>query len=235
MSKINQKERDRKYNNWARRNPAIISIVFPLLVSVYFFQNYTSELSNTRYIVGVILSFSSIIPALLFFYQTVIRDLAIFIVEKLIFRVFGKPAVNLLKKKNSELSQKRRERLLKKAQAIEIIVSSAPDKEKEYEEILCDFFEQIREKVRDNSIVFEFNCFYGFYRNLSAGLIVDLLMCLGLFFLNFKKKIGPFLGISSIVIFLLLVFCLICTYASAKRYAKRVYVLYDDRENNKDK
>lgn len=77
MSNINQENRDRKYNEWARRNPAIVSIVFPLLVAVYFFQKNSVELSDVRYIVGAILSFGSIIPALFFFYQSSIREFSI--------------------------------------------------------------------------------------------------------------------------------------------------------------
>ena len=57
MSEVNQENRDKKYNDWARRNPAIVSIVFPLLAAVYFFQEYTAELDEVRYIVGGVLSF----------------------------------------------------------------------------------------------------------------------------------------------------------------------------------
>ena len=111
MSEVNQENRDKKYNEWARRNPAIISIVFPLLVAVYFFQEYYDELSDVRYIVGAILSFGSIIPALFFFYQSSIREFSILFVERPLFWVFGRPSSNLMKKK--KLQQMKQQRLLK--------------------------------------------------------------------------------------------------------------------------
>ena len=234
MSEINQENRDKKYNEWARRNPAIISIVFPLLVAVYFFQEYYDELSDVRYIVGAILSFGSIIPALFFFYQSSIREFSILFVERPLFWVFGRPSSNLMKKKNNVFSAQRKERIINKAKAqgIELI---CPDEDKlksrsEKTRIMREAFEVIREVYRDNPIVFEFNCTYGFFRNLSGGLIVDLLICLGLCIINCvnKSNMGHAIGTSAIILGSLLVFCLICTYFSRARYVKRVYVLFDN-------
>lgn len=234
MSEVNQEFRDRKYNEWARRNPAIVSIVFPLLAVIYFFQEYTVELNNVRYIVGVILSFGSIVPALFFFYQSSIREISVLLVEWPLFFFFGRPAANLMKKKNCILSAHRKARILKKANEAGIgAIYTDEDKSKGYYErrkIAREAFEKIRETCRENPVVFEFNCTYGFFRNLSGGLIVDLLICGGLAYYNCKHTMGldPVIGMSTVIIGALLFFCLICTYYSAVRYAKRVYVLYDN-------
>ena len=234
MNEVNQELRDRKYNDWARRNPAIVSIVFPLLVAIYFFQEYTAELSGVRYIVGVILSFGSIIPALFFFYQSSIREISVLLVETPLFFIFGRPASNLLKKGNSSLTSQRKERILAKARAAGI-EAIHPDEDKsksclERRRIAREAFERIRETCRDNPVVFEFNCTYGFFRNLCGGLIVDLLICGGLAVYNSKHQMNleQLLGTCAVVLGVLFVFCLICTYFSAIRYAKRVYVLYDN-------
>lgn len=234
MSEVNQELRDRKYNDWARRNPAIVSIVFPLLVVLFFFQEYTAELSCVRYIVGVILSFGSIIPALFFFYQSSIREISVLLVEIPLFFIFGRPAANLMKKKNGILSAQRKERILAKAKAAGIeAIYTDEDKSKsclERRKIAREVFEKIRETCRENPVVFEFNCTYGFFRNLSGGLIVDLLICGGLAYYNCKNTLNldQMISTSATIIAALLVFCLICTYFSAVRYAKRVYVLYDN-------
>lgn len=234
MNDMNQELRDRKYNDWARRNPAIVSIVFPLLVTIYFFQEYTEDLNSVRYIVGVILSFGSIIPALFFFYQSSIREISVLLVEAPLFSIFGRPASNLLKKGNRSLTSQRKERILAKAKAAGIeAIYPDDDKSKscfERRKIAREAFEKIRETCREDPVVFEFNCTYGFFRNLSGGLIVDLLICGGLAIYNFKNQlnIGQMLGSCAIILGALLVFCLICTYFSAVRYAKRVYVLYDN-------
>lgn len=233
MSEINQEFRDRQYNDWARRNPAIISIVFPLLVSFYFFQEYTSELSSVRYIVGVLLSFGSIVPALLFFFQSSIREIAVLCVEKPLFCIFGRPAVNLMKKNCKVLSQKRKNRIIQKAMSngIDLIITDADKSISKAvrHKTVREAFERIREACRENPLVFDFICTYGFFRNLCGGLIVDLLLCASLAVYNCKSQLGlgSMLRISSIILGGLLLFCLICTYFSAYRYAKRVYVSYD--------
>lgn len=234
MSVVNQDLRDHKYNDWARRNPAIVSIVFPLLAVIFFFQEYTAELSNVRYIVGVVLSFGSIIPALFFFYQSSIREISVLLVEKPLFFIFGRPAENLMKKKSCILSAERKERILTKAKAAGIdAIYTDGDKSKsclERRKIAREAFEKIRETCRENPVAFEFNCTYGFFRNLSGGLIVDLLICVGLAYYNCKNtlNIEHMICTSAIIIGSLLIFSLVCTYFSAVRYAKRVYVLYDD-------
>lgn len=234
MSNVNQDLRDEKYNKWARRNPAIVSIVFPLLAAVYFFQEYTAELDNVRYIVGGVLSFGSIIPALFFFYQSSIREISVLLVEIPLFFIFGRPAANLMKKKNRILSVQRKERILAKAKAagIEAIYTDEYKSKGclERRKIAREAFEKIRETCRENPFVFEFNCTYGFFRNLSGGLIVDLLICGGLAYYNCKNTLNldQMISTSAIIIVTLLVFCLICTYFSAVRFAKRVYVLFDN-------
>lgn len=237
MNVVNQEKRDLKYNEWARRNPAIISIVFPLLIAVYMFQQYTVELSNVRYIVGVVLSFGTIIPALLFFYQSSIREISVLFVEELLFAIFGRPAVNLMKKDNRTLSNRRKESIIQKAReaGFNVIYTDGKDRKERKENRIIgrEAFEIIREYCRDNPIVFEFNCTYGFFRNLSGGLIVDLLLCCLFSIINCKLQIGigNILGVSAVLLGVLLVFCLICTYFSEKRYAKRVYVVFEQLKN----
>lgn len=234
MNEVNQEHRDAKYNNWARRNPAIVSLVFPLLIVVYFFQEYTAELSSVRYIVGVVLSFGAIVPALLFFFQSSIREISVLLVEAPLFFILGRPAANLMKKKNCILSAQRKERIMKKARenGIEAIYTDGdmPKGCFDRRRIAREAFERIRETCRENPVVFEFNCTYGFFRNLSGGLVVDLLICIALSILNSNYLLGieTIISVSAKFLVVLLVFCLICTYISAIRYAKRVYVLYDN-------
>lgn len=239
MSEVNQEHRDAKYNNWARRNPAIVSIVYPLLIAIYFFQEYTVELSSVRYIVGVVLSFGAIVPALLFFFQSSIREISILLVEAPLFFIFGRPAANLMKKKNRILSVQRKERILKKAKEDDIDAiytdGNEPKSCLDRRKIAREAFEKIRETCREDPMVFEFNCTYGFFRNLSGGLVVDLLICLALSILSSNYSLGmeTIVSLSAVFLGVLLVFCLICTYFSAIRHAKRVYVLYDNNDKNK--
>lgn len=234
MSGINQELRDKKYNEWARRNPTIVSIVFPLLVATYFFQENTAELDEVRYVVGTLLSFGAIIPALLFFFQSSIRELSVLLVEKPLYAIFGRPAVNLMKKNNGGLSPQRKKRIMDKAKTAGIDMNYAggktmKEKKKNYQ-LVREAFEKIREECRESSMVFEFNCTYGFFRNLSGGLIVDLLICTCVEIVNCRLQLGieAMLNVSFWILGSLLLFCIICAYFAAVRYAKRVYVIYDN-------
>lgn len=231
MSEINQEFRDKKYNEWARRNPAIVSIVFPLIVVIYFYQKNTEELSSIRYLVGVVLSFGSIVPALFFFFQSAVREISVLLVESPLFLIFGRPAVNLIKKKNNILSSQRKRRIIAKARqegiTIPTIIGNNICAKRK---IAREAFERIRERCRENPVLFEFNCTYGFFRNLSGGVIVDLFICACLKVYNKMYNLGAdsLICISFFVLIVLLLFCIICTYYSAIRYAKRVYVAYDN-------
>ncbi len=231
MSEINQEFRDKKYNEWARRNPAIVSIVFPLIVVIYFYQNNTEELSSIRYLVGVVLSFGSIVPALFFFFQSAVREISVLLVEFPLFLIFGRPAVNLLKKNNAILSSQRKRRIIAKARQEGITIPTINGNNIcAKRKITREAFERIREKCRENPVLFEFNCTYGFFRNLSGGLIVDLIICACLKTYNKMYTLGAesLVCISFFILIVLLLFCIICTYYSAIRYAKRVYVAYDN-------
>ena len=46
------------------------------------------------------------------------------------------------------------------------------EKLKRVEDIVSD----IKNKTREDNIVFEYNCFYGFYRNLLGGIIISSLL-----------------------------------------------------------
>lgn len=236
MSEYSQADLDKKYNEWARRNPAIISIVFPLLVAVYFFQEYTEELSNIRYLVGVVLSFGSIVPALIFFYQFALREVSIWCIEEPLYLLLGRPAVNIMRKNNCTISRTRKERILEIArnEGIDAIFvdEKVPKSRRERRQKAREAFELIREDCRDNSIAFEYNCIYGFFRNLSGGILFDfvlfkLISRLDIFVRVIKKYDASFVvSCCSIALLILLVVCVFCTYSSAIKYAKRVYVLY---------
>lgn len=233
MNEIDQEKRDKKYNEWARRNPAIVSMVFPLLVSVYFFQKYTNELSSVRYIVEVVISFGAIIPALLFFFQSSIREISVFLIETPLYCIFGRPSVNLMKKKSTILSDERKNRIFRKGEAEGISINYADGVNwkgrKHNRKLVKEAFEAIRENSRENSIVFEFNCTYGFFRNLCGGLIVDLLICLPLCIINNKHQLGieTMINVSVIILGSLLLFSMLCAYHAQYRFAERVYSLYD--------
>lgn len=73
MADFDQEKRDKKYNQWARYYPAIVNLIFPLIVIVYAFfdkihvsGNLTLTVSRIELITKIILVFGSVIPAFVF-------------------------------------------------------------------------------------------------------------------------------------------------------------------------
>lgn len=246
MENFDQEKRDKKYNQWARYYPAIVNLVFPLIVIVFAFfdkVNVQGDLPKTvsriELITKIVLVFGSIVPALFFFYVFFIREISMHVVERIMDWFWGKKAINLLKEKNNTFSKDRKAAIkakIKKDFKIEIPTQGKNrrffPKKDDFRRKVDEGFDRIREDTRPNAILFEYNCVYGFFRNLSGGLlfnfIVLILLCV------FKVSIAPNIkGIIDIYWFaipILLLVSLIFTRTSGYTYSKRLYIVFLNQE-----
>ncbi len=188
MADFDQEKRDKKYNQWARYYPAIVNLIFPLIVIVYAFfdkihvsGNLTLTVSRIELITKIILVFGSVIPALFFFYVFFIRELSMHVVERFLDAFLGKETVNMLSDENHTFSEDRKKAIKDKIKSdFEIEIPAEGNKrwlfpKKTAFRIKVDeAFDRIRENTRQSAILFEYNCVYGFFRNLSGGLFFNL-------------------------------------------------------------
>ena len=247
MAEIDQEKRDKKYNQWARYYPAIVNLVFPLVVIVFAFfdkvhveGNLVKTVSRIELITKIVMVFGSIVPALFFFYVFFIREISMHVVERFMDWILGKKAINLLKEKNKTFSVDRKKKIkakIKKDFKIEIPAQGKnwrlfPIKD-DFRRIVDEAFDRIREYTRPNAILFEYNCVYGFFRNLSGGLLFNfiILVFLRVFKVSFAPNVTSIIDIYWYIIPLLLIVSLIFTRTSGYTYSKRLYIVFLDYEN----
>ena len=121
---------------------------------------------------------SRIFTALMFLLKAVIRDFSAMLVDNLFFNSMWRHYMyKILMEKGRGISEASYNRIVtfqKEKRQIDIGDVNIDEKEKlkRVEDIVSD----IKNKTREDNIVFEYNCFYGFYRNLLGGIIISSLL-----------------------------------------------------------
>ena len=250
MTEIDQEKRDKKYNQWARHYPAIVNLVFPLIVIVYaFFDkiNVSNDLAMTvsriELITKIILVFGSVIPALFFFYVFFIRELSMHVVERSLDSIFGKKTINMLKANNHTFSDERKNKIKEKIKSdfgIDIPAEECkrwlfPSKD-DFRIKANEAFDRIRENTRQNPILFEYNCVYGFFRNLSGGLLFNLfaLFVILILKIEFKENLQEIISCYWYVIPIMLLISLVFIRTSGYTYSKRLFIVFLDQEKKEN-
>ena len=219
--------KDKKYNLWARKYPAIISLVVPLIFFMLIFQEQGKELSDAKYIANLVVSATGVLPAIFFLYTFLLRDTAKVFPEK-IFKETRYPTVFLLTDKSETFSTEQKQNIRKKIKdsfKIDLTNTNEQDSYKYINEAVA----LIREITRDNTILHEFNCIYGFYRNMTAGFAIDLVLLIGAIIYSHFTRIpitNDFLVTAMVVITILMLLCLYLSYKNGIRYAKRLYIVF---------
>ena len=165
-------------------------------------------------------------PALFFMYMFVIRDISKWL-EDGIYKLFGKPTTNLLTEENTTFSKEKQQKIRQKISNEFCGEFNDGDNYNKTNNDYCKHVDEavqnIREMTRDSSILFEFNCIYGFYRNLSGGLLLNLLFMIIALLLPIERDLITGLILIDLSI---LILSLILTVSNGYRYAKRLYIVY---------
>ena len=250
--KYTSKERDEKYNRWARKMPTTITISLPLLLIIYVFFDPiigTSEkelLSLTK----VLLYFTTIASSFFFFGMFILREVGT-LLEQIPFFRFRE--YRLLSGKDGMLHEKTKNDIYKHIQdkyndGNEMKFNG---EQKEDKKRLKDIINQIKEDTRGSSILFEYQCIYGFFRNLTGGMLLNFLFVLILKVLldvshHWKHcpvwihtvtnkaeslalpiNINDMLTAYLIVSVVMLIISWLCTYRNSKRYANKLLVTFE--------
>lgn len=224
-------DRDKKYNLWARKYPAIISLAFPTIYILLTYQKNEVTLSDAKYIANLIISACGILPALFFLYTFILRDIAKIVPEKL-FKITRYPTTYLLSDKSEELTSHQKQQVKDNINRdFSIDLSQWQNGSKEFNRHAQEAVTLIREKTRENAILFEFNCIYGFYRNMTAGFLLNLIFASLLYFIP-TSDILPYMagGIPTVLLFFTILCGILC-YINGTRYAKRLYIVYLSTNN----
>lgn len=111
-------------------------------------------------------------------------------------------------------------------------------KNKKYVKRVDEAVNWLLDVTRFDDILFDYNCIYGFYRNLTAAIFMDGIVLFALAAINrwgISLPLGRFFlwgGITCIVVSLITTWF---AYTNGRRYARRLYNVFlnlDDDKNN---
>lgn len=242
MDQNAKNERDKKYNLWARRMPAVICLIFPfsIFLVIAFSQESVKQNEIAWYVTKALAWGGAIFTALMFLLKAVIRDFSAMIVDNLFFnKLYCHYMYRILMKKGrgvSDASYGKIVKYQKEKRNIDIEESNIENDEKNKR--IKDVVYNIKNETREDNIVFEYNCFYGFYRNLFGGTIISLVLVF------FSSKIFDSL-ISSTgipitdylypVLIILMILSLIFMYYNDRKYAIKMFNSYLTTMDNQTK
>lgn len=234
-------KRNKKYNDWARKRPAYVFLAIPILLAVVMGIN---EMVETRAWIkagSYLLSISAISTALFFLLKLTLRDIAKLYPEKILFSDRLKPTNRLLYSNDDNYSEERKTEIRQKIKAkkgIDLLKLKMKTYEnKKYVKRVNEAVSWLLDVTRFDDILFEYNCFYGFWRNLTAAILMDSLFLFGLAAFNkwiYTLPLGVAFVWMAFILLLLSIVTTMITYKNGMVFARKVYDVFmnlgDDEE-----
>lgn len=242
IDKDTKEKRNKRYNDWARKKPAYICLVIPVLLGIAMGINDYMETKMLSKAFIYLLSVPTISAALFFLLRFLLRDISKFYPGKILFRDRLKPTTRILYSTDDTYSEEQKKEIRKK-----IMVKKNIDlqkyklktfKNKKYVKRVDEAVTWLLDVTRFDDILFEYNCIYGFWRNLTGALLVDALLIFGIAAVNkwwYALPFGHILVWIGIAVILLLVITTLISYNNGYIFAKKVYDVFmnlDDDKNN---
>lgn len=234
-------KRSKQYNDWARKRPAYIFLAITISIAVAMGINNYVTLKEWSKALIYLVSISAISTALFFLVRLTLRDVSKFYPEKIIFCDRLKPTNRLLYSTDSTYSEEKQKEIRMKIKSKKNIdlekFKIKTYKNKKYVKRVDEAVAWLRDVTRFDDILFEYNCFYGFWRNLTAALCIDSLVVLFMSAVNkwlFPLPLGQSLFWIAIVILLFSILTTIAAYHNGRIYADKVYSVFLNLDDNKD-
>lgn len=154
-----------------------------------------------------------------------------------------KPTSRLLYSTDKTFSEDNKKEIRKKIKAKKNIdlekFKDKTYKNKKYVQRVDEAVSWLLEVTRFDDILFEHNCMYGFFRNLTAAITIDAILVFVLAAVNSWLRPLPFgnsLVLIGIILLMITVITTLLSYCNGKTYAKRLYNVFlslkDDDTSN---
>lgn len=234
--------RNKKYNEWARTYPSLIGISLLIVLGVLMGLNDKESSTLVNKAIVYVLSISTVSSALFFLYRTTLRDISKFYPGKILFCDRLKPTTRMLYSADTTFSEDEKKLIrlkIKEKNGRDLqSIRKKSHKNKKYVKSVDEVVSWLLDVTRFDDILFEYNCFFGFYRNLTAAVLVDSIV---VFILAAVSKWCHLLPLGSCLLWIALVL-LLCTavfaglaYINGNTFARRVYTVFmnlgDDDKN----
>lgn len=225
--------RNAEYNKKARKYPAYLSLVIPIMLGVA--MGVKDIAGAGMWIKGLtyLMSMSAISAALLFLLRFSLQAIAKFYPERLFFCDRLKPTTCILYNNDNTYTDEQKADIRKKILAKKNIdlhkFKPKTCKNKKYVMRVDEAAKWLLDVTRFDEILFEKNCLYGFWRNLTAALLVDAILVFVLAAINkwyYPLPLGENLAGIGVIVLLLTILVTWVAYCSGKTFAKKVYDVF---------
>lgn len=242
MIQINQKTKEKRsveYNTIARKYPAYLSLIIPTILGMA--MGVEKMIGTDMWIkpFAYLLSVSTIITALFFLLRFSLRSIAKFYPERILFCDRLKPTSRILYSNDNTYSEEQKIEIRKKIMAKKNIdlqkFKTKTYKNKKYVRRVDEAVRWLLDVTRFDEILFEYNCVFGFWRNLTAALLVDAFLVFVLAAINkcfYLHPLGEYLIGIALLVLLLTMLVTWVAYCNGKIFAKRMYDVFMNMDND---
>ncbi len=225
--------RNTEYNKKARKYPAYLSLAIPIILGMA--MGVKDMTGAGMWIKGLIylMSISTISAALFFLLRFSLQSMAKFYPERILFCDRLKPTTRVLYNNDKTYTDEQKADIRKMILAKKNIdlqkYKPKTYKNKKYVMRVDEAAKWLLDVTRFDEILFEKNCLYGFWRNLTAALLVDAIFVFVLAAINkwyYPLPLGVDLVTIGIIVLLLTILATWVAYCNGKIFAKKMYDVF---------
>lgn len=239
IEKETKEKRNAEYNKKARKYPAYLSLVIPIVLGAAMGVNDMMEMSLWIKVLTYLLSISVISAALLFLLRFSLRSIAKFYPGRILFSDCLKPTTRILFSNDNTYTEEMKKDIRKKILARKKIdlqkYSPKTYKNKKYVKRVDEAAAWLLDVTRFDDILFEHNYMFGFWRNLTAALLVDAILVFVLAAINkwyYTLPLGEYFTVIGLMVMLLTILVTWVAYCNGKTFAKRMYDVFMNMDDN---
>jgi hypothetical protein len=242
VDKETKEKRNKVYYSKARIKPAYIFLVVPIFVGLAMGIDEFLETKMWGKALVYVLSLGTISSALFFLLRLVLRDISLVYPGKILFCNRLKPTIAMLYADDNEFTEENKTAIRKKIKCKKGIdlqsIKNKTYKNNKYAKRVDETVNWLLDVTRFDDILFDYNCIYGFYRNLTAAIFLDGIVLFTLAVINIwgmPLPLGRFFLWGGIICVIVSFITTWFAYTNGRRYAKRLYNVFlnlDDDKNN---
>ena len=234
-----KEKRNKEYNKKARKYPAYLSLAIPVMLGAA--MGVKDMLGTDMWIRGLtyLMSISTISAALFFLLRFSLQSIALFYPERIFFCDRLKPTTRILYSNDNTYTDEQKADIRNKIFAKKNIdlhkYKPKTYKNKKYVMRIDEAAKWLLDTTRFDEILFEKNCLYGFWRNLTAALLVDAIFVFVLAVINkwyYTLPFGEDLVAIGVIVLVLAILVTWVAYCNGKTFAKRMYDVFMNMDDD---
>lgn len=229
--------KDKLYEKKARLYPVIVAMLMPLLLIIYLSSRIIATLNQLEEIWNIAISIipaTLITGALTYGVKSLSRSTSKALFQFPLFKEneTKMPTTELILWKNNFLSKQNINRIHEKIHSdlgLELLSEEQEQNDEEQARlIIADAVKQIREKTRDNIILFNYNCNFGFIRNYMGASIWAFVIVLVIGILNVVSSLIDNRLFLIVLLLILISFpiSLLIMKQNGREYARQLFTAY---------